>query len=410
LESDQLRVAGVPSVRRDFAYTPDSDVRALTVTDNPPDRALTSTQTFTYDGLHRLRAASGDAALPYTAALTYSAARNIRTATVTGAIGVPARVGVGYEYGDGTTADVQAVTALRAGSENLATFAYDPAGNMTERAVPGAGGLNARYLHDVDDQLRRVDVDGGGWEQYYYLGAVRFLAVRNDGSWRFYLGDEYEHDRGVGGGEESHAYIGGAARVTCPWTCPAVVGAANLTLLHRDRRGDLLAAVHKDGSVRAHFIYGAFGERLYAFEATAGDWRRRFNGKEQDLIDGLSYYGFRHYDPLIMRWTSADPAYRVGPDAALGAPERPNLYAFSLKNPLRYYDPNGLDPCRGAPLGTSNRGGPATDSPGGGGITGGDAALIAFTAGIGYGLKKLFSALFGGDDKPKGPPPVYNRG
>src|SRR5262249_40023781 len=55
------------------------------------------------------------------------------------------------------------------------------------------------------------------------------------------------------------------------------------------------------------------------------------------------YYGYRYYDPLTMRWTSADPLYRFAPDMNAGQPQRLNLYTLELNNPLRYQDPNGLE-------------------------------------------------------------------
>jgi hypothetical protein len=42
---------------------------------------------------------------------------------------------------------------------------------------------------------------------------------------------------------------------------------------------------------------------------------------------------------------SADPAYRLAPDFAYDEPQRANLYAYSLNNPMRWIDPDGLDSC-----------------------------------------------------------------
>jgi RHS repeat-associated protein len=50
----------------------------------------------------------------------------------------------------------------------------------------------------------------------------------------------------------------------------------------------------------------------------------------------------RYFDPLTLQWTSADPAYRTVPDMDLGAPQRLNLYSFTLNNPLAFIDANGL--------------------------------------------------------------------
>ena len=45
-----------------------------------------------------------------------------------------------------------------------------------------------------------------------------------------------------------------------------------------------------------------------------------------------------------MTWTQGDPVYRFAPDwAKQSTPRRASLYQFSLNNPLRFLDPNGLD-------------------------------------------------------------------
>jgi hypothetical protein len=46
---------------------------------------------------------------------------------------------------------------------------------------------------------------------------------------------------------------------------------------------------------------------------------------------------------MLLRWISADPKYRFSPDTAWMEPQRANLYAFSLNNPMHWVDPDGLD-------------------------------------------------------------------
>ena len=78
-------------------------------------------------------------------------------------------------------------------------------------------------------------------------------------------------------------------------------------------------------------------------EDLSATWRRGLNGKEQDEISGLFYYGFRYYDPLLLRWTSMDPFLRFAPDVDLSTPQRLNVYAFSGNNPVRFVDRDGMD-------------------------------------------------------------------
>jgi RHS repeat-associated protein len=48
---------------------------------------------------------------------------------------------------------------------------------------------------------------------------------------------------------------------------------------------------------------------------------------------GLSYYGYRFYQPVMGRWLTRDPLQEAG-----GI----NLYGFVQNNPVNYFDPYGL--------------------------------------------------------------------
>ncbi|MFT5584778.1 MAG: RHS repeat-associated protein [Cognaticolwellia sp.] len=61
----------------------------------------------------------------------------------------------------------------------------------------------------------------------------------------------------------------------------------------------------------------------------------RYSGKIRDDATGLYYYGYRYYAVWIGNWLSADPA---------GAVDGLNLYRFVRNNPMRFVDPDGLDP------------------------------------------------------------------
>lgn len=47
--------------------------------------------------------------------------------------------------------------------------------------------------------------------------------------------------------------------------------------------------------------------------------------------------------PPTLTWTQADPLYQFAQDLAWDEPRRGNIYAFSLNNPLRYFDPDGRE-------------------------------------------------------------------
>src|SRR5205085_1340341 len=106
-----------------------------------------------------------------------------------------------------------------------------------------------------------------------------------------------------------------------------------------DALHNLILALTPAGDVTASFVYGAFGEVV----ASTGEasHRQQFNGKENDALSGLRYYGARFYDPLSLRWNAADPQYRFAPDLDRTRPQMHNLYAFSANNPVNYFDPDG---------------------------------------------------------------------
>ena len=86
--------------------------------------------------------------------------------------------------------------------------------------------------------------------------------------------------------------------------------------------------------------------------ARAGEFESeyRFTGKELDDETGLYYFGARFYDSKTGRFISVDPLY-VNPDRLskerksifLTKPKSQNNQAYGESNPLKYYDPNGLE-------------------------------------------------------------------
>jgi RHS repeat-associated protein len=358
--SDQLAVASATpqSLSRTYHYRPGGDMDVLGVNDQLSDGALTTSLGFSYDDQHRLATAALNTttAFTYNASLTYKASGSVDTATITGnMMPLPDRVGVRHHYDPtGNTADVHAVTSLdRPDGTSLATYTYDKSGNMTSRwvdpAARNAGNLYTQFAYDTHGQIRRVDRVGqaGSWEQYYYdYRHQRFLTLTAAG-WRLNIDNEFELEHDYVTGDTARAYVAGVgvvAQVSSP--CADSSCAPQVTLLHQDRRGDTLAVVDAGGAMRAHFIYGAFGETLYSTGAT-GDVRWQSNDKEHDGVDQLAYYGYRYYDPLALHWTTQDPLVRVSPETVATDPQRLNPYEFSRNNPLSFQDPTGL--LEGAP-------------------------------------------------------------
>jgi RHS repeat-associated protein len=67
----------------------------------------------------------------------------------------------------------------------------------------------------------------------------------------------------------------------------------------------------------------------------------RSTGKERDQESALDYFGARYYRSALGRFTSADPL--SGTVLHILNPQRWNMYAYAVNNPLFYVDPDGRD-------------------------------------------------------------------
>ena len=86
--------------------------------------------------------------------------------------------------------------------------------------------------------------------------------------------------------------------------------------------------------------YYAFGSD-YGTIATGNT--HKFTGHVQDTTTGQYYAKARYFTAQNGRWTQPEPLLKgVPPRVALLSPQYLNPYVYSLNNPLKYTDPNGL--------------------------------------------------------------------
>jgi RHS repeat-associated protein len=285
--------------------------------------------TYAYDAQDRLTGAVGPGA--YNADFGYSPAGNVTRARVSGALDVAAR-DVTYRY---AAFDPQAVEALVAGGADVATLTYDVAGTLRQRSGSLAPPLSLTW--DGDEQVREA-VGPGGTERYLYGERGQRIAAMSGGETRVWFAESETRFNSLGGPLVRWFHVAaGDEPLARLWN------GISFEIQHADALRNLMVAVDNTGTVTAGFLYGAFGEVVAAVGAE--DHRRQWNGKEADVVTGLRHYGFRNYDPLLLRWVSADPAYRMVPDIAGDEPQRANLYAFSLNNAMFWVDPDGLESC-----------------------------------------------------------------
>jgi RHS repeat-associated protein len=108
--------------------------------------------------------------------------------------------------------------------------------------------------------------------------------------------------------------------------------------------GSAILELDDEASIISYEEYYPYGSTSYQAvrSATERSKRHRYTGLERDEETGLNYHGERYYAPWLGRWGSADPR---------GLVDGPNLYQYSLGNPIVRFDATGTDSERTYQLG-----------------------------------------------------------
>lgn len=331
------------------AYTGSDDVGSMNTTLGVTPQPVLVGWNFTYDKQHQLIRAAGP--LNYLATFSYSPAGRILSTDVNAAPEA-ARVHrrkVSYDYGLTTgPGDLEAPDRLFDATTNAAwmTMEYDPAGNVTQRTIQGQPN-SWTHVYDGADLQREVVAPDEASELYWYNHErQRTLIVTKSATGtvervRWVFGNtEIWHD-GTGAIVKTTATVpfnGTFARIE------RVEDQTKVQFIFHNSRGDILLALdQRQRTPTAEFAYGPYGDSIKEGGTDRANVLDRFNGKPFDVVSGLSYYGYRYYDERSLTWTQADPLYRFAADISKDQPRRFATYAFSMNNPLRYVDPNGLN-------------------------------------------------------------------
>jgi RHS repeat-associated protein len=230
------------------------------------------------------------------------------------------------------------------------SYGYDSYGNMN--SMPQLGTL----VWNVMDQLRQVDLGGGGTAYYVYDNngkRIRKVIERLGGTVieRVYLGsfERYREWQGTTAPyfQRNTLHINDAtgciARVDIKvqddkGSDPAnPLNVALIRYQYGNHLGSAVLETDQDGKIVSYEEYHPYGTTAYHSAATDEDTslkRYRFSGKECDAETGLYYFGARYYASWLGRWISSDPA---GLAAGL------NSYRYCSGNPVSRIDPNGMD-------------------------------------------------------------------
>ncbi|MFV2198329.1 RHS repeat-associated core domain-containing protein, partial [Nocardiopsis sp. LOL_012] len=331
----------------DAGYHYDDSGSVVSITDSPGD-GTDQTQCFTYDGLLQLTQAwtlpGSDPAdcetaptsqdvggpEPYWHSYTYDAAGNRLTETHHDTTGTGSDVVRDYTYpaeGEDQPNTVQSVVQSTAQGDTLSTFAYDAAGNTTERDLVGE---LQELTWNAEGKLDSVSTPGGDTSFVYSADGKRLVHSTPQADTLYLPGMELRADA-ITGEVKATRYYEHAGQTVAARTPDDV----HLMAADHQGTGQVAMDAAADTSVRRYFT--PFGvERGGSGQGWPDD--KGFLGATMDASTGLVLVGAREYDAALGRFLSADPI------ADMSDPLQLNGYAYANNTPLTRSDPSGLWP------------------------------------------------------------------
>ncbi|WNO76950.1 polymorphic toxin-type HINT domain-containing protein [Streptomyces sp. AM8-1-1] len=234
-----------------------------------------------------------------------------------------------------TQADSTEVTATGQVT-NRSTYAYDIAGNTTERVI---GGDTQSLTWDRRNKLTAADTDNNGTANVTYLyDANGNRLLEDNGTTRtLFLGEAEVTVNTAGQATDAKRYYthpGG------PTTVRATGGKTTnhkLTVLLSDHHNTATSAVEQTaGQALTRRKFDPYGNPR-GTEPTNWPDRRTFLGTGiDDPLTGLTHIGAREYDPTLGRFISIDPIIDITD------PLQMNGYTYANASPVTGSDPTGL--------------------------------------------------------------------
>jgi len=277
------------------------------------DQVAGRDERFTYDGLNRLT--------------SYNINNGPATTVAYDALGnITQKSDVGNYYYDPDRA--HAVTS--AGGQ---TYTYDANGNQ----VSSAG----RTLEwSAADQVKKITSADGTLSTTFRFGAGRERIVQqhSNGTKTTYVGDTYEKVEHPDGLVEEKCYIFTPLGRTAVRTVRSD-SKIEMRYFHQDGLGSIVAVSDEYGRVEQRFAFDPWGKRqslLNLRDENGGEITRGFTDHEMLEDFGLIHMNGRIFDPILARFTAADPFVRDS-----GVAQSYNRYSYIENNPLNGTDPSG---------------------------------------------------------------------
>ena len=324
--------------------------------------ASTSTESYSYDNMHRLtstsRSVPGFGTVNYDFA--YDAVGNIKKKTDFSADNNNA-----YTYGNsgrsssngwaGPNAVRQVILGNSGGTR---TYSYDQNGNLISDGIRAIqyNAFNKPVQFDVTAGTINTKLDNqvtgsSSASLFYGSDQMRYKQVKNvngDTSTHIYIGKIFEQVTKTVGSTtttEKKSYIDDIAVITETTDSNSVTN-YEVTYYHRDRLGSMTAEIDELGNLKRAHSYDAFGrprnenmsdktglQQLLGYSSNRG-----FTDHEHLDESQLIHMNGRVYDFNLGRFLSVDP-YIQEP----GNSQSMNPYSYIMNNPMSGTDPSGYE-------------------------------------------------------------------
>ncbi|HVK26542.1 MAG TPA: RHS repeat-associated core domain-containing protein [Actinokineospora sp.] len=212
------------------------------------------------------------------------------------------------------------------------SYAYDAAGNTTNRTLPG---VTQKLDWDPTGRLATVDLDPSTpatTDSGYIYDADGGQLVRTEpGKTTLYLpGQEIVRNTSTGAVTGTRYYSHNGMAIAVRNT------GENPTYLKADMHGTNQVAVASNGYNVTRRTQDPYGNPL----GTTNPWvdNRGFLNKPVNTTTGLTDIGARNYDPALGRFVSVDPILDMT------NPQQWNGYSYANNSPTTLSDPSGLRP------------------------------------------------------------------
>jgi RHS repeat-associated protein len=212
-----------------------------------------------------------------------------------------------------------------ANSQNhLSGLSYDIAGNVLN------DGYGNTPTYDAENRI----VTDAGVTYYYDADGVRMEKSSGTMYWPSISGEYLTETNITGTIDEEYIYFNGSriARVDRP--------SGEVHYYFSNHLGSHTMVTSATGACEQDIEYFPYGGVITDHCPNVAQ-HYKFTGKERDTESGNDYFGARYYGSSMGRMMSPDPD--TGTLLHIMNPQRWNMYAYALNNPLTITDPTGRD-------------------------------------------------------------------